>query len=142
MRQLTLSQNTQNLVSTVVRRVGIAIITLFLWSQATFAANNGVQLLGKWVENLSNGGTMIVEFTETTLSFTPIDASGRTLKPTNTSEVTFKQLGISDAGESISITFKDKNGNPSGGILAIVKSENKIVLDFPGVGVHLLTRAK
>lgn len=141
MRQFSLKQTTQNLVSALLLGVGIAVITLALWTQATFA-NDGASLLGKWVENLSNGGTMSVEFTETTLSFTALDASGTTVKPTNTAEVTFRELEKSDAGESISIDFKDKNGQPSGGIIAIVKSQNEIVLDFPGVGVHLLKRAK
>jgi hypothetical protein len=114
---------------------------LFLYTQ-TALANDGAQLLGKWVEHLSNGGKTIVDFTETSISFTPIDASGTTVRPTNNSEVTFRKLGTGALDASISIDFKDKNGKPSGGILAVVKSEDEVVLDFPSVGTHLLRRVK
>jgi hypothetical protein len=105
-------------------------------------ASDGVQLLGKWTENFPNGKKMLVEFTDKTMSFTPVDQSGKAVKSVNTANVTFKKLEKSDKGEMISIKVTDKDGKPAGGFFALIKSADEVVLDMPGAGAYFLRRAK
>ena len=118
----------------------ISVFTVLVCADPALA-NDGAPLLGKWTEKLSHGGQMLVEFTETSMSFTPVDAAGGHPKPANTAQVTFKNLGKSEGSESVAIDIKDPKGGPSSGILAIIKSRDELVLDFPGLGAHVLKRS-
>jgi hypothetical protein len=95
----------------------------------TANASDPAQLIGKWVEHLRNGAAMIVEFTPTAISFYAVDPSGKRTSEPKPQEVTCKDLG-----ETIAIEFKG-----GGGIMAMMKDQQSMILDFPGVGAHRLT---
>ena len=73
---------------------------------------------------------MVMEFTPTSISFYAIDPSGqRTIEP-KPQDVTYKDLG-----DTIAINFKG-----GGGIMAMIKDQQSMVLIFPGMGSHPLVR--
>jgi hypothetical protein len=102
-----------------------------LFIQAANAADP-TQLIGKWVEHLRNGAAMITEFTPTTISFYAVDPSGKPSIEPKPQEVTYKDLG-----ETIAIEFKG-----GGGLMAMMKDRQSMVLIFPGMGSHSLTRVQ
>jgi hypothetical protein len=102
-----------------------------LFIQAANAADP-TQLMGKWVEQLRNGAAMITEFTPTTISFYAVDPSGKPNTEPKPQEVTYKDLG-----QTIAIEFKG-----GGGVMATITDRQSIVLLFPGMGSHLLTRVQ
>jgi len=106
-----------------------AMILGLLFTQAAMASDPA-QIFGKWVQKLKNGASMIIEFTPTTISFYAVDQSGNQKSQPNMQEITYRDLG-----ESISIDFKG-----GGGIMAIVKDQQTVVIDFPGLTAFEVTR--
>jgi hypothetical protein len=102
---------------------------LALTTEANAADPN--QLIGKWIEHLPNGSGLITEFTATTISSYPIDKSGKAIGSPLPMKVAYKDLG-----DSIGVDFADGGR----GVMVLVKDPNDIVLDFPGLGAHQLTR--
>lgn len=93
-------------------------------------AGDPAQLFGKWVEKLSNGAQMVTEFTPTSISFYGVDPSGKPGTASKPQDVTYRDLG-----DTIAIEFKG-----GGGIMALIKDHDSMVLIFPGMGSHPLTR--
>ncbi len=87
-------------------------------------------LVGKWMEKFPNGTGIVTEFTPTTISFYPVDASGKPKAEPKPQEVTYRDLG-----QTIAIDF-----NGGGGIMALIKDHGSMVLMFPGMGSHPLVR--
>jgi hypothetical protein len=107
-----------------------AFFGLFFIQAANAADPAG--LIGKWVEHLRNGAAMITEFTPTTISFYAVDPTGKPNTEPKPQDVTYKDLG-----DSIAIEFKG-----GGGIMAMMKDQQSMVLIFPGMGSHSLTRVQ
>jgi hypothetical protein len=107
-----------------------ALFSLFI-IRAAHAADP-TQLIGKWVEHLRNGAAMITEFTPNTISFYAVDPSGKPNTEPKPQEVTYKDLG-----QTIVIEFKG-----GGGLMAMMKDQQSMVLIFPGMGSHSLTRVQ
>ena len=108
----------------------IALCSLVFIQTATAA--DPAQLIGKWVEHLPNGAAMITEFTPTTISFYAVDPSGKPNTDPKPQDVTYRDLG-----ETIAIEFKG-----GGGLMAMMKDQQSIILIFPGMGSRPLTRVQ
>lgn len=90
-------------------------------------------LYGKWLEKHSKGG-MVTEFTPTTISFYPVDPSGKPLASASApAAITYRHQG-----ETIGIDF----GPGQGGLLVLAQDHDTIMLDFPGVTARRLTRVQ
>src|SRR4051812_42662736 len=109
------------------------IVTLgFLFlSNAAFAADPNL-IIGLWIQKFPNGNGMVTEFTQKTMSSYSVDALGKQTSPNNTADVAYRDLG-----DTIAIDFQK-----GGGAIVLVKTENSIMLDFPGQGAFPLTRWK
>jgi hypothetical protein len=107
---------------------------LFLLVALLFAsvarATEPSQLFGKWIEKLPSGAQMVTEFMPTSISFYPVDRSGKAGAKSKPQDVTYRDLG-----QTIAIDFRG-----GGGIMAIIKDRDSAVLIFPGMGSHSLTR--
>ncbi|HUZ71914.1 MAG TPA: hypothetical protein VMU87_02915 [Stellaceae bacterium] len=106
------------------------LLAAFCGSASVATASDPNQLIGRWIERFPNGNGMVAEFTATTISTYGVDATGKRTIPPTTMKVTYKDLG-----SSIAVNFVG-----GGGIMVLVKGPRNIVLDFPGVGAHQLTR--
>jgi hypothetical protein len=89
------------------------------------------QIFGKWVELGPNGAEMVTEITATTISSYGLDEAGRRVGKDNKFPVTYKDLNPS----TIQVNFQS-----GGGILVHIQDKDTIVMDFPGVGTHTMTR--
>jgi hypothetical protein len=113
-----------------MRKVGlIPILFGLLFAQAAHAGDPS-ELFGKWAEKFRNGAQMVTEFTPTSISYYPVDASDKPGTASKPQDVTYRDLG-----ETIAIDFKG-----GGGIKAMIKDHDSMVLIFPGMGSHTLTR--
>jgi hypothetical protein len=112
-------------------RTSLAVAgVMFCVTGAAVAADPGL-LSGSWVERLPNGASMVTEFASSTIYSYALDPSGKRLPAGNKMNVTYRDLDRS----SIGIDFQG-----GGGFMVIVKDPQTIILDFPGVGVHQLTK--
>jgi hypothetical protein len=89
------------------------------------------QIFGKWIEEGPNGAEMVTEFTPTTISSYGLDPSGKRVGKANQFSVTYKDVG----GSTIQVNFQT-----GGGILVHVQDKDTIIMEFPGVGTHTMTR--
>lgn len=87
-------------------------------------------LIGKWIEKLPDGAGAVTEFTATTMATYGVDTAGAPTGKPKIVDVTYRNLG-----ESIAITVVGGDG-----LLAVVRNQNAIVLEFPGAGGHQLKR--
>src|SRR5579883_209542 len=118
------------------RDFGVRLLLLcglcLLTNEATAADPN--QIIGQWIERFANGNGIVTEFAADTISSRPVDAAGKSLPSSSLPppmKVTYKDLGH----DAVGIDF-----GGGGGIMVFIKGPNTIVLDFPGMGAHLLTR--
>ena len=79
-------------------------------------------------------GSIVVVFTEWTMTFSSADASGQIIA--NSAHVA--HVHYRDLGKTIGIEFDEEGG---GEILATPRSTTHIVLDFPGGDTHQLDKA-
>src|SRR5438132_4916749 len=114
-----------------ISRFSAFIIATAIFQHAAFAADPS-QLLGKWIEKFQNAARMVTEFTATTISSYPVNKFGEPTKQPQPSEVSYRDLG-----NTIGIDFK-----AGGGIMAMIKDQNNMVLIFPGMGSRPLTRVE
>jgi len=91
-------------------------------------------LIGTWREHLKLG-SMVVTFTDSTMSFSSADASGQIVP--NSIHVAHVHYRRMEKAVGIAIEFDEQGG---GGIFALLQSANQIVLDFPGMGAHHLEK--
>ena len=95
------------------------------------AAAGPTQIFGKWVETGPNNTEMITEFTATTAWSYGLDQFGQRVGNTNRFPVTYKTLNPS------TIEVDTPNGDK---ILLHIRDANTIDMEFPGVGMHMMTR--
>jgi hypothetical protein len=108
--------------------IGAAVIT----AAAPADAADPATVMGNWIEKLPNGASMLVDLAPNSISFQPVSASGKPAGDAQTAKVTYKALD----GDFVAVVF----GDGSSGVMIQRKSADAIVLDFPGVGAHQLTR--
>jgi hypothetical protein len=102
-------------------------------AQSTLLPKDNV-LIGTWREQLKLG-SMIVEFTDSTMSFSSADRSGQLISnSTHVAHVHYRKLD-----QTIAIDFDEQGG---GGFLAAPQDATHILLDFPGMGAHHLEKVK
>jgi hypothetical protein len=112
-------------------------------SAGASVAETANPLIGKWIEKFANGNAMVTEFTPTTISSTPMDAAGKPQGAPRKAEVSYRLVHSGrDLGQEYAIDFKGTNGQPGGGILAYLKNSDSVILDFPGLAAHPMTRLK
>ena len=116
-------------------RLGFLLLLLAIshaaLAQSTLSAQDN-PLIGTWREHLKLGSIVVV-FTEWTMTFSSADASGQIIpNSTHLAHVHYRDLG-----KTISIEFDEEGG---GGILAVPRSATHIMLDFPGAGTHQLDK--
>jgi hypothetical protein len=109
----------------------LLLIALLALSNPCHAANMR-DVLGRWIEKHEHG-KLVLELSETTISYYPEDDKGNQLKSPQPMAITYKDLG----GDSIGIEFQG-----GGGIMIFVKDSAHILMDFPGLGAHFLERAR
>jgi len=117
----------------IVGYFGWTVGLLALVIQSAFA-DDANPLIGKWAEH-TTFGSMITEFTPSTMAFTPVDQSGKPTKAPNLAHVGSYTIH----GNTIIINFQEKGG---GGLMATLTDDpNSVLLIFPGMpGAHKLTR--
>ena len=116
----------------IKRRVQTLIaLALCCWATAA-AASHLDQILGKWIERQPDGTAIVTEFTATTMSSFKVDASGQPTQPPAPVHVRYQELG-----EAIGVNFD--NGDSA---LVVVKRPDAIVLRYPGLAPHQLTRVE
>jgi hypothetical protein len=111
------------------KRAAVALSLMLISSSGADAANIDL-LFGRWIEKFENGTGMVMEFTPTAISSVPMDASGKAAEPPTVMEVSYRDLG-----DGIAIEFKG-----GGGLMAVVKGRQTMLLVFPGMGSHQLSR--
>ena|SRR6266480_2262935 len=111
-----------------IQKLGMIIFGL-LFAQVAVAGDPS-QLFGKWMEKLPNGAAMITEFTPTSISFYAVDQSGQPKTESKPQDVTYRDLG-----QTVAIDFKG-----GGGVMAMPKDQQTMILIFPGMGSHTLIR--
>jgi hypothetical protein len=110
--------------------LGLGIIGLAL-GPAFPAAADPAQIFGKWVETGPNNTEMIAEFTATSARSYGLDQFGQRVGNSNRFSVTYKTLDPS------TIEVDTPTGDR---ILLHIRDVNTIDMEFPGVGMHLMTR--
>ncbi len=118
------------------------LLAAFLVLLPVVAFADDSPVLGRWTETLPNGKHMVTEFTPTTLSSTPTDDKGALLVQPNVFAVSYKPLGHSDKGDSYEVDFDADKGKKKGGLMLFLKDRDSMLMDFPGMGAHNLTRVK
>jgi hypothetical protein len=113
-----------------MRMLALVVVALGMLSADPANAADLAQLVGKWMEKLPKGGAMVTEFTPTSISFYGVDPNGKPNPGSKPQDVTDRDLG-----QTIAIDFKG-----GGGIMAMMKDQNSMVLIFPGMGSHSLSR--
>jgi len=108
--------------------LGLGIVGL-AWNPA--AAASPAQVFGKWVEMGPNGTEMVTEFRATTASSYGLDQFGQRVGNSSRFSVTYKDIDPS------TIEVDTEAGDR---ILLHIRSADTIDMEFPGVGMHLLTR--
>jgi|SRR5580700_9057374 hypothetical protein len=126
------------MVSMTMRTMQLGFLLLLLTishaasAQSTLSAQDN-RLIGTWHEQLKLGSIVVV-FTEWTMTFSRADASGQVIP--NSAHVA--HVHYRDLGKTIGIEFDEEGG---GEILATPRSTTHIVLDFPGGDTHQLDKA-
>ncbi|HTW34014.1 MAG TPA: hypothetical protein VMD53_05290 [Rhizomicrobium sp.] len=110
---------------------GLAVIGLAL-GLVLPAAAGPAQIFGKWVETGPNGTEMVTEFTATTAWSYGLDPSGNRVGNSTRFPVTYKDIDPSTI--QVDTSAGDR-------FLLHIRNDDTIVMEFPGVGVHTLTRA-
>jgi hypothetical protein len=118
-----------------IMRLGLLLLLLAIshaaLAQGTLSPQDNL-LIGTWREHLKLGSVVVV-FTESTMTFSSADASGQLLpNSTHLAHVHYRKLD-----NAIGIEFDEPGG---GGILAVPQSATHILLDFPGAGAHQLDK--
>jgi hypothetical protein len=91
-------------------------------------------LIGSWIERLKLG-SMVVSFTDSTMSYSSADISGAPSPgSTHTARVHYTK-----SDKAITIVLDEPGG---GGLLVTPEDATHILLDFPGMGAHHLERFK
>lgn len=114
------------------RTVSLSLAVIGLALGLTLPADaSPARILGKWVELGPNGTEMVTVFTPTSISSYGLDQSGRRVGKDNRFPVTYKDVDPS----TIQVNFQT-----GGGILVHIQDKDTIVMEFPGVGTHTMTR--
>jgi|SRR5580700_173990 hypothetical protein len=117
-------------------RLGFLLLLLTISAAALAQSTLSVEanpLIGTWREHMKLGSIVVV-FTEWTMTFSSADASGQIIA--NSAHVA--HVHYRDLGKTIGIEFDEEGG---GEILATPRSTTHIVLDFPGGDTHQLDKA-
>lgn len=98
----------------------------------TYAADPNV-IFGQWVQKFPNGNAIVTDFEPNSMESYNVDANGKrgTDVGRGKYQVTYKDRGQSIIGVNLS---------DGGMIFIIVKDQDTILLDFPGLGAHVLKR--
>lgn len=110
--------------------LGLGVVGLALGSSFPAAADPA-QIFGKWVEEGPNNTEMVTEFTATSARSYGLDQFGQRVGNSNKFSVTYKNLNPSTI--EVDTATGDK-------ILLHIRDANTIDMEFPGVGMHLMTR--
>ena len=110
-------------------------LAFFLSISQLALAGEPIELFGKW-KFQGPKAIVIWEFTTSTVSTTPFDATGKPLAEPNKANISYQYLNNNSWG----INFKTADGKPGGGFIAIIKSKNTVVVDFPGAEAQTLSR--
>jgi hypothetical protein len=110
----------------------LPVISHAALAQSTLSAQAN-PLIGTWREHLKLGSIVVV-FTEWTMTFSSADASGQIIP--NSARVA--HVHYRDLGKTIGIEFDEEGG---GEILATPRSTTHVTLDFPGGDTHQLDKA-
>ena len=115
-------------------RIGAAVVGFFMLLGQAMAADDTAPIIGRWVDRLPDGNSMITGFTAHTVTFYSVNAQGMSLGPPTTITVQYRKL----ADGSLLATPVDAFGEP-----LMVKVKNDImVLTFEGLAPRTLTREK
>ena len=118
----------------------VFVIALLFCAFAAYGEDTN-PVLGKWEQSRPNG-SLVWEFTTTTISFAAVDATGKQVGPLTKTRISYKKLGRSKLGENFGIEFKKKDEKPGADITATILDPNTMQLDYPGLGILLLIRAQ
>jgi hypothetical protein len=110
--------------------LGLAAIGLMLGLPLPAVANPA-QIFGKWVETGPNGTEMVTEFTAKTASSYGLDQFGQRVGNSNRFPVTYKDI------DPATIEVDTQTGDK---ILLHIRSADTIDMEFPGQGMHMMTR--
>lgn len=110
--------------------LGLGVVGLMLGAGIADAASP-TQIFGKWVEQGPNGAEMVTVFTGTTVSSYGIDQFGKRFGNSNRFAVTYKDLDPSTI--QVDTSAGDK-------ILLHIRDADTIDMEFPGQGMHTMTR--
>jgi len=88
-------------------------------------------IYGRWAEKLPNGNSMVTEFGPALMDSYMQDASGQKGKEVGRSTVSYKNLSPTTVG----VDFQG-----GGGIMLTIKDPKTLLMDFPGMGAHTLTK--
>jgi hypothetical protein len=113
-----------------VRRLVVQAFLLAVLTTVAHAADPKL-VFGRWIEKFPNGNGMVTEFTPTQMLSYTVDAYGQRTKSVGQLAVTYKDLDPTTIG----VDFQG-----GGGIMLVVKDKDSILMDFPGMGAHTLTR--
>jgi len=95
------------------------------------AAADPARIFGKWVETGPNGTEMVTEFTATSAWSYGLDQFGKRVGNSNRFPVTYKDVDPSTV--EVDTSAGDK-------IILHIRSADTIDMEFPGAGMHMLTR--
>ena len=98
---------------------------------APIGAEEDNPLIGKWIQKLKLG-SMVTEFTPTTISSTPADLDGKLLKKPEPMRVWYRR-----SDNYMLILFTEKGDE---GIMARLEGPDSLLLILPGMGAHQLQR--
>ena len=110
--------------------LGLAAIGLTLGLSLPAMADPA-QIFGKWVEMGPNCTEMVTEFNAKTISSYGLDQFGQRVGNTNRFPVTYKDIDPS------TIEADTATGDK---ILLHIRSADTIDMEFPGVGMHMMSR--
>jgi hypothetical protein len=119
-------RNTRRSAAVVGLALGVCI------ASAAFAADPS-SIMGKWVERFPNGAGMVTEFTPEAIAYASVDKTGQPEGSPKKTPATYKDLG----GDLVGVQFPGSNGS---GIMLQRTGPDSLTMDFPGMGMHKLTR--
>ena len=99
-------------------------------------AEEPTKLFGKWTQQGASG-PVVWEFTRATIGFTPFDSVGKAIAPENKATISYRPIG-----DSWVIEFKTPDGKPGGGLMAVFKDADTVVIDDPGQRALVLKRVR
>ena len=116
-------------------------MAIFVLLVSPIAVADPNPILGRWEDARPNGQRLIWEFTESTVSFVPVDAVNKPTSAPNKIETAYKRLGrTGDNWETFGIELKNPDGKPGHSMMAVLKDHKNMILDFPGMGAARLVR--